>query len=1233
MGKKIQCIGRYVMEGQTLGKGTFARVELASHSITACKVAIKIIDTRKLKEEYMRNNLHREARILGQLRHPNIIRLYETLKAATLYCVCMEYAAGGELFSFIKIHPESRLPEDRARPFVRQILSAVHYLHERGVAHRDLKMENIMLDEKKKNIKIVDFGLSNTFSKDNLMKTHCGSPEYAAPELFNPSEKYGPEIDIWSLGIIFYAMLVGKLPFTTPSSDQFRRRELQQQIEKGLVNSHFKEMVHLSPECKELINKLIEPSPSLRLPLMDVEIHPWVTLEAKFPFHPFQSFIKDKPMRNQTLDELSELLSMERSELEQTVHDNRCDEISAMFNMIMDKKRVAKGIFDMDHTAKPDIKPQRKERTGRTKRTRSSLPKPKNTSSPNNKTDTNADNLIDGVEPSQQSTSFDFLALCSAPTWLGPGRRRSGRRKSRWPDRSTPSSERARSQSPDPSRLTESSPVHSPLAGKAQLPTESAKSRASQRRSRSCGPHDKRTSLSLQSESIDVPDEDQADLTPRQSPVTRPARLTIQECYKPSVKQLQIEPHSPNGPLTTVEVHFADSSNPCSTTNFHESTEGSSSNIPLLQEENEQPSDSLVEQSAQKIFLADKPPVKVLNNVIVKPKQKLLTNNFLLPVDSRLSGAIPKQKVTSSLSSSSQPKLLGPINNSGSSESFLESMQTNNYANLSDDEKLEKCKQNNSNLPRTDSEKRIEQGITDLKLTDPEDIEEKVDSTSHLLAESVTIPSSSGLGLGISSGPKRTSRTRLTVPGSFLDSKNSPPDHTPDDTVFSELQEHDEDDDNESIILKVLKENSPRRLPHSGLLRHSSGSVKSQKRTNSLSSLKTPITPNKQFLRSPLARIESFHSDDFDMLRSDVDARSERERSDAENNSTEKAENSPSPSQSSEASVNCMKAPIVPCLTGVYQKQKIKTRSKCKCQTVLKETSLTTERLQERAGKNERLLDIKEGNDVIGDRILEETVDRIAIGGSSKIHPIVKDDQEGDTLHTLHMGKSKIPRPTNKTGYQMLTSLCSDVTNKPPKSKHMQKAMKNSINFEPTHEQKKAAVKSSTWKRGFAHFLKKKRTKRYPSNNNNDSANSCHLTATTNNSHTTSPVTKSAPICLEAENLREPESLSTVSPASAILANTDVVEFQRSPAICHSPGPLTKVFDFPGVHDSPKRMSCLISWKRCRECTFTDQSSDEDSEHNFQLEDKVTVTANKPPLAINNIQEVRLASTCSFANT
>lgn len=136
MGKKIQCIGRYVMDGVTLGKGNFAKVELATHGVTGCKVAIKIMDTRKIKEDYTRNNLHREARILGQIRHPNIIRLYETLKATTLYCLVLEYASGGDLLAFIKSQKEGRLLESSARCFFRQLISAMHFLHERGVAHR-----------------------------------------------------------------------------------------------------------------------------------------------------------------------------------------------------------------------------------------------------------------------------------------------------------------------------------------------------------------------------------------------------------------------------------------------------------------------------------------------------------------------------------------------------------------------------------------------------------------------------------------------------------------------------------------------------------------------------------------------------------------------------------------------------------------------------------------------------------------------------------------------------------------------------------------------------------------------------------------------------------------------------------------------------------------------------------------------------------------------------------------
>ncbi|ESO05214.1 hypothetical protein HELRODRAFT_77754, partial [Helobdella robusta] len=208
---------------------------------------LKIIDTKKIKDEYVRNNLHREARIMSTLKHPYIVRLYETLKASTLYCLVTEYATGGDMLDFVKSQENRRLNETTARFFTRQLLSAVAYLHEKSVIHRDLKMENILLDEPKHNIKLIDFGLSNIYRKHDPLKTHCGSPEYAAPELFVPGKTYGPEIDVWSLGVIMYAMMLGRLPFCFSSSEEYHRHNMMQMIQKGLTSVHEKEMQALTP--------------------------------------------------------------------------------------------------------------------------------------------------------------------------------------------------------------------------------------------------------------------------------------------------------------------------------------------------------------------------------------------------------------------------------------------------------------------------------------------------------------------------------------------------------------------------------------------------------------------------------------------------------------------------------------------------------------------------------------------------------------------------------------------------------------------------------------------------------------------------------------------------------------------------------------------------------------------------------------------------------------------------
>ncbi|XP_063905939.1 uncharacterized protein LOC135124645 isoform X2 [Zophobas morio] len=284
--RKVVSVGDFRFTGRLLGKGNFARVEEAVHNILNVKVAVKIIDIKDIKEKYVVKNLHREARILSTLNHPCIASLFQTIQMDdNVYYLITELVSGGDLCSFIIGQRYGKLEERSARTFARQFASALAHMHSFGIVHRDLKMENVILNATQTQIKIVDFGLSNVWSSSNPLRTHCGSPEYAAPELFVAGREYGPEVDLWSLGIIFYGMMVGQLPFVggrkNQLSSQERRKKLVTQINRGLGSTQRQALAPLSPEFRMLLHKLLTADPTKRITIKELLIHPWLTEKGK----------------------------------------------------------------------------------------------------------------------------------------------------------------------------------------------------------------------------------------------------------------------------------------------------------------------------------------------------------------------------------------------------------------------------------------------------------------------------------------------------------------------------------------------------------------------------------------------------------------------------------------------------------------------------------------------------------------------------------------------------------------------------------------------------------------------------------------------------------------------------------------------------------------------------------------------------------------------------------------
>ncbi|CAP72646.1 uncharacterized protein PODANS_2_770 [Podospora anserina S mat+] len=267
-----QRIGAYNIV-KTLGEGSFGKVKLAVHRSTGQQVALKIISRKKLISRDMQGRVEREIEYLQLLRHPHIIKLYTVIKTPTEIIMVLEYA-GGELFDYIVQHGKMR--EDEARRFFQQMLCAVEYCHRHKIVHRDLKPENLLLDENL-NVKIADFGLSNIMTDGNFLKTSCGSPNYAAPEVIGGKLYAGPEVDVWSCGVILYVLLVGRLPF-----DDEHIPSLFAKIAKG----SYMVPTWMSPGASTLIKKMLVVNPVQRATIEEIRQDPWFLKDLPSYLHP-----------------------------------------------------------------------------------------------------------------------------------------------------------------------------------------------------------------------------------------------------------------------------------------------------------------------------------------------------------------------------------------------------------------------------------------------------------------------------------------------------------------------------------------------------------------------------------------------------------------------------------------------------------------------------------------------------------------------------------------------------------------------------------------------------------------------------------------------------------------------------------------------------------------------------------------------------------------------------------
>ncbi|XP_051813755.1 serine/threonine-protein kinase SIK3 homolog isoform X4 [Acanthochromis polyacanthus] len=282
------------------------------------------------------------------LKHPHIIRLYQVMETERMIYLVTEYASGGEIFDHLVAH--GRMAEKDARKKFKQIVAAVHFCHCRNIVHRDLKAENLLLDHNL-NIKIADFGFSNLFSRGQLLKTWCGSPPYAAPELFEGKEYDGPKVDIWSLGVVLYVLVCGALPFDGSTLQNLRAR---------VLSGKFRIPFFMSTDCEYLIRHMLVLEPSRRLTMEQICKNKW--MRQGDPDPDFDRLIAEceqvktereiELINEQVLIAMSEM-GLDRERTLQSLQTDAYDHYSAIYSLLADRLKKHKTLRVAPPTPRP----------------------------------------------------------------------------------------------------------------------------------------------------------------------------------------------------------------------------------------------------------------------------------------------------------------------------------------------------------------------------------------------------------------------------------------------------------------------------------------------------------------------------------------------------------------------------------------------------------------------------------------------------------------------------------------------------------------------------------------------------------------------------------------------------------------------------------------------------------------------------------------------------------------